>query len=872
MQVGIARQKLDLARHLPDSRSATATIARAGILVVLYATLALWLSVDYVASGGFFVLAIAGMLVGLGRGFLAGFAPVEKKVLVAFVALPAVAVLCYAIGMESELGFRIIGRMCRLALFIPVYAAIRWARPRARWLGFAMLTGVAGALVLAWLQLAGGGGFGAAVLHYRAGLFPEGYAGDHITFGDLSVIQGFVAGALLLNTGRGRSAASGWYRGAAGVAVLLGVATATLSGARGAWLSAFAMAALALWLWHRRASVHRRRRLVLAALLFAGVAAVAVVTPLRGRLKSAWHGVPVAVSALLSAHSSAARSLRVAACPNTAANLRSLAASASLRGGATLAMQSGADWTRERVLRCAGTAFLEARASAAGGRIVVQRNGEAAGSQKAALLAQGRFRWRVQGGAWHRVALSAPGIVAAGSGVRARSLLPIEVAPDPGSTVRFVPIQLHSGAYTDYWARTSAGARLAMWAVALRQFVFAPGHGRGYGAFRLIVSEEAARGLAPAAIEGFEHPHSDYLNVLYGAGLLGLVAMLALWLAVPRGVYLLTGGARRGRAADALRDASLMLVTGLAVAGLTETLLVHSFCNGWLVVMAAALLGCAARRHTERIVPGAGTSRRIARRAVEALRRWWHYRDLLRNLVAKDIKVRYQGAFLGFAWSLMNPLLMSLTYYVVFTVVFKSPIKHYAVFMVTGMLHWNLFALVAADASEVLVGNQSLLKKLAFPRLLIPLGNLLVNLTLWLMGLLILFVLLTPLGGHFSAVMLVYPLFLLLYLAFLFGIQLCLCVLYVDFRDLKHLVEVLLMILFWSAPVVYPITHLPAVIRPWMELSPLTEFVMIFQSLIYRGQLPPAHLVAYFAAWTVVALWLGGSLFLSRGRWVVERL
>lgn len=848
-------------------------VLRATILGIFYATLASFLCVDYAASAGLFLLAGLGFGLGLVRGFSSGLSSAEKKLLVVFAALPIVAVLSYALGNQTEVGFRMLGRLWRLVLFIPIFVALRWARPRARETGIFLLLGLIGALALAWMQLSGGNGVHAALWNYRHGLFPTAQSGDHISFGDLAVIQGFVAAALIAGGARVAARRRWWFAAAAAAAVLLGGFAAVLSGARGAWLSGLAMAAVGAWLWWRpgRPGVRRYKSTLLLALVVALAASAIIFGPLRSRLAAAWHGVPEAVRTL-KGRKPGEQAMRLSACPNSQATLATVRANSQLMGPVKMMVRKGLAWAPSAPAACRSGYYLSVVAAGHGARIRIPRNGASSGNQRASLLARGNFRWRVQGGPWHQEHLKRATVVSAISAKGAGALLPVEIVPEPGRSLELIPMQLHAGAWSDYWARTSSGARLAMWALAARLFVTAPGHGQGFGAFQRSADNAIAQGRAPAAIFGFEHPHSDYLNVLYGSGLLGLLALLALLVGVPRYTALLGRQVPRGSPESFARPALYLLIVGFAAAGLTESLLVHSFCTSWLALICAGLLaGLGARQPVQDTASSVTAGARL-RQAFEALYRWWQYRDLLRNLIAKDIKVRYQGAFLGFAWSLMNPLLMSLTYYVVFTVVFKSPIKHYAVYLVTGMLHWNLFALVSADASDVLVGNQDLLKKLAFPRLLIPLSNLCVNLTLWLMGLLVLFVLLKPLGGTFSPVLLVYPLFLLLYLAFLFGIQLILCVLYVDFRDLKHLVEVLLMILFWSAPVVYPLVHLPAVVRPWVELSPLTEFVMIFQSLVYKGALPPAHLVAYFIVWTGLALWTGGTLFVRRGKWVVERL
>lgn len=263
---------------------------------------------------------------------------------------------------------------------------------------------------------------------------------------------------------------------------------------------------------------------------------------------------------------------------------------------------------------------------------------------------------------------------------------------------------------------------------------------------------------------------------------------------------------------------------------------------------------------------------RGARGLLRPIQRWWSYRDLVRNLVSKEIKVRYQGAALGFAWSLMNPLLITLMYLVIFTYIFPSKQPRHALFLVVGIVHWNLFSLLLMQSSELLVTNSDLLKKIYFPRLLVPLSNLLVNTTLWLMALGILFAFFPLLDGIWRPALIAYPLYLLLFLGFVFGIMLTLCVLYVDFRDLKHLIEVFITLLFWATPILYPLSRLPERVRDLMIVSPFAEFSLIFQDIFWAGRMPSFALSLAFAAWTLLSLSIGLRLFRLRGAKLIERL
>ncbi len=242
----------------------------------------------------------------------------------------------------------------------------------------------------------------------------------------------------------------------------------------------------------------------------------------------------------------------------------------------------------------------------------------------------------------------------------------------------------------------------------------------------------------------------------------------------------------------------------------------------------------------------------------------WSYRHLVLNLVRKDIRVRYMGAALGFAWSLANPLVITTMYLLVFTYVFPSSQPDYPLFMVTGMIHWTFFSQVTMQSSDLLVANSGLVKKIYFPRLLVPTANLLTNFTLWIGAFAIYITLFaTLLGGRFTEIQLLYPFYLALFLVVVWGLSLFLCTLFVHFRDLKHLVEVMIQVLFWATPIVYPISRVPPIPKLILSLSPMTEFILICQDLFYWRVTPTWHLTIGLLAWALI---LGGG-----GVWLFER-
>ncbi len=248
------------------------------------------------------------------------------------------------------------------------------------------------------------------------------------------------------------------------------------------------------------------------------------------------------------------------------------------------------------------------------------------------------------------------------------------------------------------------------------------------------------------------------------------------------------------------------------------------------------------------------------------------YKDALWNLVAKEIKVRYLGAVLGFAWSFGNPVLFTLTYYFVFTYIFPSTLPHFALYIVVGFLHWTLFSLTISQSSETLTTNAGLIKKLNFPKIIIPYASFLVNLVFWLAGLAVFFLAYYWLGGHFSWALLAYPLVLVLYLMFIWGMGLLLAIAYVKFRDIKHITDVLIQILFWLTPIVYQVSQLPAQMRHIVQYNPIAVFVEAFHTILYQSALPSLSTMAVLLAYALVSSILGYLVFRTRADDLVEHL
>ena len=186
----------------------------------------------------------------------------------------------------------------------------------------------------------------------------------------------------------------------------------------------------------------------------------------------------------------------------------------------------------------------------------------------------------------------------------------------------------------------------------------------------------------------------------------------------------------------------------------------------------------------------------MIRRVVELYR----FRELIKNLVIRDLKVRYKNSVLGVLWSLLNPLLMTLVFTIVFTLLVPSDIEKFPVFFMCGFLPWSFFATSVTGATASIVGNANLIKKVYFPREILPIAEVLSNLVNFLVALVVLFAMLFAFRVHLTPAVLMLPLIILAEAMFIIGMSFLLATANVFYRDTQHILEVALQAWFLSRP------------------------------------------------------------------------
>ena len=224
--------------------------------------------------------------------------------------------------------------------------------------------------------------------------------------------------------------------------------------------------------------------------------------------------------------------------------------------------------------------------------------------------------------------------------------------------------------------------------------------------------------------------------------------------------------------------------------------------------------------------------------------RIWVYRALLLSLVRKELSVKYKNSVLGFAWSMLNPALTLVVYYVVFQIVFKNGIPQFAIFLLCGLVIWNFFSASLTGATSSVVANAGIVKKVAFPREVLPLasvGSSLVFLFLQTIVLVIALAIGRDVPAFTYLPLLIPALIDLVLLASALAIFLAAVNVY--YRDTQHLLEILLMAWFWATPVVYAYEVLAAPLGRhhigWaFFVNPVTAIVITFQRILYAKVSP----------------------------------
>lgn len=237
------------------------------------------------------------------------------------------------------------------------------------------------------------------------------------------------------------------------------------------------------------------------------------------------------------------------------------------------------------------------------------------------------------------------------------------------------------------------------------------------------------------------------------------------------------------------------------------------------------------------------------------------YREMLFSLVRKDLRSRYKASVLGFLWTFLNPLLQLVVYTAVFSTIMRVNIDKYYLYMFLGIVPWLFLTTSLQCGATSIVSNSNLIKKVYFPRLIIPISVVSSAFINMLYTFIIVFLALIVSGVGFSIYILYLPVIMLLEYMFCLGLSFIFSALTVYFRDLEHIIGIVTMAWFYLNPIVYEINMVPEEYLGIFYLNPMTSIICAYRDVLYYQQLPQWNNLAGIWIWSILSILVGSVIF-----------
>ena len=216
----------------------------------------------------------------------------------------------------------------------------------------------------------------------------------------------------------------------------------------------------------------------------------------------------------------------------------------------------------------------------------------------------------------------------------------------------------------------------------------------------------------------------------------------------------------------------------------------------------------------------------------------YDYRELLKTSISKDVRGKYKNSVLGILWSFLNPLLQIAVYALVFPLIMRNSIPNYTVFICCGLIPWTFCTSAINRTSFTMVENGNIIKKVFFPREILPLSVVTSEAINFIISTLIILAFVIAYGMGISKFIIFYPLILLVQYILLIGISFIVSSVTVYFRDLQHFIGIALQLLFYATPIVYASSAVPAELQWIVKINPMSYLIEAYRNIFYN-KMPP---------------------------------
>jgi lipopolysaccharide transport system permease protein len=243
-----------------------------------------------------------------------------------------------------------------------------------------------------------------------------------------------------------------------------------------------------------------------------------------------------------------------------------------------------------------------------------------------------------------------------------------------------------------------------------------------------------------------------------------------------------------------------------------------------------------------------------------------YYKDLIVVLTQKELKVRYKRSFLGYLWSIANPLALAVVFYVAFKVVMRIQIENYTLFLISGLFPWQWFSNSVSSSSMVFVSNAALIKKVNFPCESLIIATVLNDMLHFILSVpvIVIFLFFYGLKPNLSWVVGI-PVLLVIQFMVTFGFSVAISTINLFFRDIERIVSILLILIFYFTPIIYSGEMIPAKYKTLILLNPLAVLMLSWRDLFMKGILNFGSIAVSFL-YSLIVLFMGYLIF-RRLRW-----
>lgn len=251
----------------------------------------------------------------------------------------------------------------------------------------------------------------------------------------------------------------------------------------------------------------------------------------------------------------------------------------------------------------------------------------------------------------------------------------------------------------------------------------------------------------------------------------------------------------------------------------------------------------------------------------------YNYREMTFSLIKRELRGKYKASALGFLWTLLIPLFQYVVYTVVFSVFMKSNIEEYYIFLIVGLFPWNFFSASVTTGASCVVYQENLIKKIYFPRLVLPIAYVTSAFINMLISFVVVFAVLIFSGHGLSAAALCYlPLIMLIEYIMSLGVCMLVSALTVYFRDLEYILGILMLAWIYFTPVFYQLDIVPKQCEVVFNINPMTSVILAYQQILYDKKIPQVDNLMTAVLFGVVMLAVGYLVFNKLQRKFVEEL